>query len=459
MAESRVSTFALEVLNSGDVSDARVSSFAIQVLMSEATSSSQVIDIGTGTLTYTGQAPGLIIDQIVDIGPDALVYSGQAPNVINSQFVEIPAGELSFDGQAPNVFLGLVVLPGAGALTYSGGQPFVSNDAFVAATQSALILLGEVQPETRASQSAVMMVGEIVPDVKATQSAILVLVDAQPCVSRRADVWIIERRDGERLAFTSHDLPVAFGGLTATPCASLTPTAIEQASEISGVGNMELQGLISSARITEADLFGGLYDDAFVEVWRVSWDPALPEPPVRMAAGWWGNLQHGEEGFSAEVLGPGSRLQQQALVQMVTPGCRRDFGSPQAELPPGGCGVNRESYKVEGEVLAAANRARFTFSFGAPGTAPQYANGLVRWLSGPNAGINCEVKTVDFGAGELVLWSPPPFLPNPGDDFDLLPGCDKLPETCKLYSNFINFGGFPDVPGTDAISETPDAKL
>jgi uncharacterized phage protein (TIGR02218 family) len=458
MAESRVSTFALEVLNSGGVSNARVTSFAIQVLMSEATSSAQTVNLGTGSLTYTGRQPAVLVDQFVEPGPGAFTYSGQAPNVLNSQDIDLGAGALVFDGQPLNLFVGAAVFPNPGSLTYSGGQPFVSNDAFAAATQSALLLLGEVEPSARASQSAVMMVGEVIPDVRATQSAILVLVDAQPCVSRRADVWVIERRDGERLAFTSHDLPLPFGDLTATPCASLTPTAIEQASEISGVGNMELQGLISSARITEADLYAGLYDDAFVEVWRVSWSSDIPESPVRMAAGWWGNLSHGDEGFSAEVLGPGSRIQQQALVQMVTPGCRRDFGSPQAELPPGGCGVNRESYLVEGEVLTVRNRGRFTASLG-PDTAPQYANGLVRWLSGPNAGTSTEVKTVDFDTGQIDLWIPTGFLPNVGDDFELLPGCDRLPETCKLYGNYINFGGFPDVPGTDAISETPDAKL
>jgi uncharacterized phage protein (TIGR02218 family) len=457
MAEARVTTAGIEVLTPG-ATTTRVTTAGIEVLRTVATSSAQVIDLGTGALAYAGQQPLLLVDQIVEPGNGALVYTGQQPNVINSQFIDLGTGALDFTGQAPNVFLGAVVLPSPGALTYSGQQPFVANDAFAAATQSALLLLGEVLPQTRASQSAVMMVGEIVPDVKATQSAILVLVDAQPCVSRRADVWVITRRDGEVLAFTSHDLPIQFGELTATPCSSLTPSAIEQASEIQGIGNMELQGLVSSSRITEADLYAGLYDDAFVEVWRVSWEPELPEPPIRMAAGWWGNLTHGEEGFSAEILGPGARIQQQALVQMVTPGCRRVFGSPQAELPPGGCGVNRETYLVEGEVLTVRNRGRFTASLG-PDTAPQYANGLIRWLSGPNAGTSTEVKSVDFDTGSIDLWLPTGFLPNVGDDFELLPGCDRLPETCKLYSNYINFGGFPDVPGTDAISETPDAKL
>jgi uncharacterized phage protein (TIGR02218 family) len=46
-----------------------------------------------------------------------------------------------------------------------------------------------------------------------------------------------------------------------------------------------------------------------------------------------------------------------------------------------------------------------------------------------------------------------------GDEYEARPGCDKTPETCKTkFSNFANFGGFPDVPGRDAISKTPDSK-
>jgi uncharacterized phage protein (TIGR02218 family) len=458
MAEARVTTAGIEVLTPGETTT-RVTTAGIEVLRTVATSSAQIIDLGTGALTYSGQAPALFIDQIVEPGVGAFTYSGQAPNVINSQFIDLGTGALVFAGQAPNVFLGAVVLPSPGTLTYAGGQPFVANDAFVAATQSALMVLGEVTPETRASQSAIMMVGEIVPDVKATQSAILVLVDAQPCVSRRADIWIIHRRDGVSLAFTGHDLPIRFGDLVATPCGSLTPTAVEQAAEISSVGNLELAGLVSSAHITEADLYGGLYDDAFVEVWRVSWEPELPEPPIRMAAGYWGNLRHGDEGFSAEILGPAARLQQQALVQTVTPGCRRVFGSPAGELPPGGCGVDLEARKRTGEIDFVRNRASFTATIAAGPDSPQWANGTVEFLSGPNAGQIVEVKSANLGTGEIVLWTPTSFLPNVGDDFELRPGCDKLVATCKLYSNYINFGGFPDIPGTDAISETPDAKL
>jgi uncharacterized phage protein (TIGR02218 family) len=61
---------------------------------------------------------------------------------------------------------------------------------------------------------------------------------------------------------------------------------------------------------------------------------------------------------------------------------------------------------------------------------------------------------------EISLWALAPFLPEPGDEFIMQPGCDLSAATCKnVYSNLINFGGFKDVPGNDAITATPIAKV
>jgi uncharacterized phage protein (TIGR02218 family) len=44
-------------------------------------------------------------------------------------------------------------------------------------------------------------------------------------------------------------------------------------------------------------------------------------------------------------------------------------------------------------------------------------------------------------------------MPRPievGDTFDITAGCDKRLETCRdRFSNVVNFGGFPHMPGND----------
>lgn len=429
------------------------------------------LDVPVGQLVIEGFAPEIPTAWIIRPPAGELVLEGVAPDIFGSLEVAPIAGELVLEGFAPGVLIGTSILPSAGELIVEGGFPFISTRRAVFASQLAAIGLVEPEtpeaqvsqvaaiaigepppPPTRVSQSAAVLLGLIVPEVQVSQAAVIIFGVADPCVTQRCQIWRIVRRDGRVFCFTSHDRPVTYGLEVYSPCSSLDPSASENASTLGSTGNIELTGIIDSDAITEADLYGGLFDDAFVTVDLISWGE-VPEAPRRLAAGWTGSLSHGEEGFKMEVLGPGSRLDQQALVQMVTPGCRWTFGDAR-------CGVDADALGSTGKVTVPAARGRFLALLdGAPGSS-QWENGLVRWTSGPNAGQSCEVKTVDWSTGEVVLWSSPAFLPEPGDNFFVRPGCDKdKVGGCTVYANVINHGGFADVPGTDSLLETPDAKI
>lgn len=326
-------------------------------------------------------------------------------------------------------------------------------------TQLVRLVLGFPSPPTRMTQLVRLIVGAPTPPIRTTQLVRLVVAAGVACVTSWCQCWRITRKDGRVFRFTSLDEDFPWGGEIFQACASLNPSAAEAGTAVGQVGSMELQGIIADDGITEADLYGGLFDDAFVEVWLVPWNDDANEAPRRLAAGWAGNLSHGRErGFNMEVIGPGARIDQQALVQEVTPQCGWVFGSPQ-------CTIDREAMKKTGEVTHVTNRGVFAADLDAPSSSsahtPQWADGTVRWTSGRNAGQLCEVKTADVeGDGVIVLWALPAYLPEPGDQFDLLPGCDLSKHAClDIYDNYINFGGFPDVPGDDAIAATPDAKV
>jgi uncharacterized phage protein (TIGR02218 family) len=43
-----------------------------------------------------------------------------------------------------------------------------------------------------------------------------------------------------------------------------------------------------------------------------------------------------------------------------------------------------------------------------------------------------------------------------GDSVRLEAGCDKRGETCRLkFDNFLNFRGFPDIPGDEWLTSYP----
>lgn len=423
-----------------------------------------------GDLRFEGATPSLSEFYGVSPGRGEMAVSGVAPEILSAIFLDPGAGSLRLLGRAPGVFVGVTVTPAIGALRIDGQAPILFTVSGAIASQVASLSLAQPEPPqtrssqlaalalaepppppVRASQAAVLTIGEIVPDVLASQLATLVLGHGSACVTERCQIWKITRRDGRVFRYTSHDRPVFYGGQTYSACRSLNPSASENASTLGSVGNMELLGIIDDEGISEADLYGGLFDDAFVTVDLITWGRGT-EVPRRLAAGWTGSLSQGETGFKMEVLGPGARLEQQALVQMVTPGCRWVFGSKE-------CGVDVEALKLAGAVVSAKTRGAFVATLPASPAERQWENGRVRWTSGVNEGQITETKTVDFETGQVVLWASTGFLPEPGDTFDLIPGCDfNRDGGCTVYANVINFGGFPDLPGADAILETPVAQ-
>ena len=64
-----------------------------------------------------------------------------------------------------------------------------------------------------------------------------------------------------------------------------------------------------------------------------------------------------------------------------------------------------------------------------------------------------EVK--EFKNGRVVLSLPMNTSIEPGDQFEIIAGCDKTKTSCKnKFNNLINFRGFPDIPGSDKMLKT-----
>lgn len=412
------------------------------------------VNPGAGDLVVTGSAPAVIGEQTVEPGAGSLIITGSAPIVATTGEAYPLTGQLVVTGQAPTIFNGIYALPSPGHLVVTSGAPevLIFTEASALVSQTAVLAIAEPPPPpARISQQAVLGIGYVIPEVAVSQQAILVIAHGGPCVTSRCQIWTITRRDGRVFRYTSHDEDVQFGLETYKACHSLNPSASENASSLGSVGNIELVGIIDDDGISEADLYGGRFDDAYVTVDLIAWGSPV-EAPRRLASGWTGKLSQGDTSFNMEVLGSSSRLEQQALTQPYAPGCRWIFGDSR-------CGVDVEAKKLAGQITSVASRARFGAELsGGPG-AWQWANGRVRFLTGPNAGQVLEVKTVDFDTGLITLWPSAAMLPTAGDEFELLPGCDLAKDGgCSVYANVINFGGFPDVPGEDAMLETPNAQ-
>lgn len=322
-------------------------------------------------------------------------------------------------------------------------------------TQAATLVLYEESAPARVTQITSLVLVEDIPEARVTQTPILVLHDQIPCVQKWAQCWKITRRDGVVLGFTGCDQTVSFGGVDYIPCGSLMSSAMQYSAAIGEAGNQELLGLIDSDLITARDLAAGLYQGAEVEIWLYPYENTTGQTMIRASSGYVTSTSQGDVGYKAEVMTDGQRLMQTAVTNRYTPSCRWEFGDARCGINPG---IYEETATVTETVdkLARIGASRRQFVTTLAAADGDYIAGKITWLTGPNAGQIIDVK--DNQGGLVTLWDTTIADIQVGDEFKLNRGCQRTAEACKGYDNYINFGGFPSIPGRDSMLETPDAK-
>lgn len=261
--------------------------------------------------------------------------------------------------------------------------------------------------------------------------------------------WLVTRRDGEAYGFTDHDQDLDFGGHVFKASSGLTAGALQQTTGLS-VDNSEAVGALSDASVTEADLAAGRFDGAEVKAWLVNWANASQR--VVDFRGQFGDIQRKAGSFRAELRGLTDKLSQ-PQGRIYQPGCS-------ARLGDGACGVDLAvpAYRVEAAIAGFDALGRVEFA-GLGGYADRwFERGTLMALTGAAAGLSTMIKADrSSGAGRLVeLWHEMNAPLAVGDLLRLQAGCDKRAETCRMkFLNFVNFRGFPHVPGEDWLASYP----
>jgi uncharacterized phage protein (TIGR02218 family) len=255
--------------------------------------------------------------------------------------------------------------------------------------------------------------------------------------------WRVARKDGTVLGFTDHDRDLLIDGVTYKAATGFTTTAIEDQLGLA-VSNLDVDGALSSAAITEDDLNAGLYDDAAVTIMRVNWQDVSQRVVLR--SGFLGQVTRGETSFSAELRGLAAKLDQSAgrifqrtcAWELGDARCRIDLGAP--------------AHHGSGTIASVISNFDFTASGIGSFASGVFSRGKITWSSGDNAGLEIEVKSHSQGSpnSRLSLFLPMPRPMQVGDAFTITAGCDKTPATCRdRFANVVNFGGFPHMPGND----------
>lgn len=262
--------------------------------------------------------------------------------------------------------------------------------------------------------------------------------------------WAIVRADGVTFGFTDHDLKIEFEGIEFKAQSGLTARAVMAGSGLS-VDNSEAMGALSDAAVTEADIEAGRFDGAEVRLWQVNW--AAPDQRALRFRGHIGELRRKAGAFHAELRGLTEALNQpQGRVYQAPCG---------AVLGDTRCGVDLAdpAFSVEADIDAIDAGRVFDFARLDEFEPDWFTRGTLEVLSGPAAGLRQHIKQDDVAADSarrVGLWQPLGAMPRVGDRVRLIAGCDKRADTCRLkFSNFMNFQGFPHIPGEDWLMRVP----
>ena len=116
--------------------------------------------------------------------------------------------------------------------------------------------------------------------------------------------------------------------------------------------------------------------------------------------------------------------------------CTHIFGGPM-------CQFDRTSLAANFSAGAGSTQTVIT---NAPNSATPFAQGTITGLTGSNAGLSRTVAGYANGS-TITVKVAFPFPIAAGDQFELLPGCDRTIATCtNVFNNSVHFGGFPYIP-------------
>lgn len=265
--------------------------------------------------------------------------------------------------------------------------------------------------------------------------------------------WAVTRKDGVELGFTDHDMALQFEGITFAPDSGMTAKALSQGTGLS-VDNTEAYGALSSDAIHEVDILAGRFDGATVRSWLVNW--ADVSQRALTFRGSFGEVSRGGGAFTVEMRGLTEPLGEEK-GQIYHPRCSAVLGDGRCRFATLTAG-----YFAELPAEAVDDARMFTFADLSGFADRWFEKGRFRVLSGAAAGLSGAVKNDrrrTDGARVIELWQRLGADVAAGDMVRIEAGCDRRAETCRLkFNNFLNFRGFPHIPGEDWLTSYPVSR-
>ena len=257
-----------------------------------------------------------------------------------------------------------------------------------------------------------------------------------------ATFWKITRQDNLIQGFTNYDQNLTIDGVVYKAATGFNATAFSQDNTLA-VRNLDVESVLSSDGITQADLAGGKYDYARVDVFLCRWDipptslSLNPPEHILMVRGITGEVSMSNRRYKAEVRSF-AQLLQQKLSTITTKDCRAAFGDSKCTKDLSGLTDNLI-------ITGVTDKRQFTVN--SDRANGFYGLGQITLTSGNNNGIKAMV--LSYSGGVIQLFESLPYSLAIGNTLIAVAGCSKTIDACKNFNNILNYQGEPHIPGED----------
>jgi hypothetical protein len=229
--------------------------------------------------------------------------------------------------------------------------------------------------------------------------------------------------------------------------------------------SVDLSGILQMGAITREALASGVYDNARVYLFATSWtNPIEDEEPLALM--FWGKVDFDEirDTYTAQLMSAIDALSQ-SVGRTYSSSCQwtlfdQSLGGDLLPYSKSRCtgpraapdGPQRDDFVVTGTLTSVTDQYMFRDAARLEASG-FFDHGELRFTSGNNAGLApIRVKAFTLG-GVILLLDALFYLPEVGDQYEMIPGCNKSTDCKNKYNNVINQGAFPHVPAPSQYSQ------
>jgi uncharacterized phage protein (TIGR02218 family) len=253
--------------------------------------------------------------------------------------------------------------------------------------------------------------------------------------------WRLTRLDGVVAGFTDHDQGLVVEGVSYEPDSGFSASEARARLGLA-TDSVDVEGALSSDTIREGDIAAGRYDGAKVETFLVNWRDPSQLALLRTAT--IGKITRSDQRFAAELESLAHALDE-PRGRYIRRTCDAELGDQRC-----GFATSQSGFHGSGTVLSVAAPGMISVSGLSGFGIGWFSHGLLAWQSGANAGRSERIRDHRNSGSEtaLALWHDSGAVPQAGDSFIVVAGCDKAFATCRAkFANTLNFRGFPHLPG------------